>query len=98
MAILAPPTDGTVPRNRPKWPFWPLHDGAGALAEHGHPAGAHVVVLAVGGGVHPDARPRRHDDVLVEDGPADVGALADVHAVHQHAVLDPGTALHPHAR
>src|SRR4051812_16780774 len=73
-------------------------DGAGALPEDRHTTGAHVVVLAVGRGVDPDPRPRRDDHVLVQDGPPDVGALPDVHAVHQDAVLHPGTALDPHAR
>src|SRR4051812_49759325 len=68
-------------------------DRAGAFPEDRHTTGAHVVVLAVGRGVDPDPRPRRDDHVLVQDGPPDVGALPDVHAVHQDAVLHPGTAL-----
>ena len=73
-------------------------DRAGALAEHGHAAGTDVVVLAVGGGVHADPGPRRHVHVLVQDGAPHVGALADVDAVHQDAVLDPGAALDAHPR
>jgi hypothetical protein len=34
--------------------------------------------------------------VLVEDGPPHVGALTDVDAVHQHAVLDPRAPLDAH--
>ena len=71
---------------------------AGALAQDGHATRAHVVALAVGGGVDTDAGPGRDDDVLVQDRPADDGALTDVDAVHQHAVLDPGTALDPDTR
>src|SRR3954469_5131188 len=72
-------------------------DRAGALAEHDDAALADVVPLLVGGVVHTDPRPGRHDGVLVEDGPPHVGALADVDAVHQHAVLDPRAALDPDA-
>src|SRR3954453_1998828 len=65
----------------------------GALAQHGHAARAHVVVLLVGHVVDADPRPGGHHHVLVEDRPPHIGTLTDVHAVHEHAVLHAGTAL-----
>src|SRR5436189_4701125 len=69
-----------------------------ALADHDDAVVAEVeAASAVFLRVDADARTGRDDDVLVDDRPLDDGALADVDAVEQHALIDLGARVDAHA-
>jgi len=55
------------------------------------------VPLAIHVVVHPDLRPRRHDDVLVQDRLVHQRTGADDDVVHDHRVIDLRPGVHADA-
>src|SRR6266540_2767019 len=65
-----------------------------ALAEDGDPAVGDLVPSPVEIELDTDVRAFGHDDVLVEDRPADDGAPPDLDVVHDHRCFDVGAGVH----
>src|SRR5258708_20882512 len=78
------------PAGSPLRDLLPFPDDDDALGRHGEPG-------LVEDRVDPDLRPRRHLDVLVDDGAADDGPRPDHDRVHPHRVPDPAVGADPPA-